>query len=317
MSASVVKDSLKRLFTLRMKLGEFDDPKDQPYMDLSKYGHAQRQHPEVALDAARQAMVLLKNSAVAPDGSDGSVGKGEVPSLSSASTSGSALPLAGGGKLKLAVIGPHAGDNHLLKGNYAGNSYPTDNLVQALGHQAASVEYVRGAKNATMNWKALCEDSAAGSAAAAAASAAVAKADVVVMTIGTDGSHLSGNPYDSAAHPNHPFTQSRIHAVTHNMPYLSFSLGARVRLSKRVLSANCAHSSNVRWHHCAVRRMWSPGAAGVCFAAILRLAIPRSSAGQATAWRTKAAIAHQLRCRRSSAPSFVWCLRPPSQRRHP
>ena len=88
-----VKESLRRLYGLRMALGEFDA--DVVYRDLDKYGRRQLTHPEIAHEAATQALVLLKN------------GGGGARA---------ALPLAASG-LKLAVIGTHAADNHMLKGN--------------------------------------------------------------------------------------------------------------------------------------------------------------------------------------------------------
>ena len=88
-----VKESLRRLYGLRMALGEFDA--DVVYRDLDKYGRRQLTHPEIAHEAATQALVLLKN------------GGGGARA---------ALPLAASG-LTLAVIGTHAADNHMLKGN--------------------------------------------------------------------------------------------------------------------------------------------------------------------------------------------------------
>ena len=163
-SASAVQNSLKRLYTLRMRLGEFDDAANQPYRDVTKYGHAQRHHPSIALDAARQAVVLLKNDKV----SSGLSGKADE-----------VLPLPAN-LLKLAVLGPHAGDNRLLKGNYAGNSQPSANLVQALQQYSREVEYIRGATNESMAWRALCGDSDDISSVAAVARAAVKSADAVV-----------------------------------------------------------------------------------------------------------------------------------------
>lgn len=182
-SVTAVKSSLRRLYMLRMRLGEFDDPSNQPYRDVRKYGLRQLHHPEIALDAARQAVVLLKNT--------------KVGSLPGRAESRELLPMPGNGMLKLAVLGPHAGDNRLLKGNYAGNSQPSDNLVEALRRDALEVEYIRGAANDSMAWRGLCGDSDI-SPVAAVASAAVKRADAVVATIGTDGSHLSGNPYPAA-----------------------------------------------------------------------------------------------------------------------
>ena len=53
-----VKDSLRRLYGLRMALGEFDA--DVVYRDLDKYGRRQLTHPEIAHEAATQALVRRK-----------------------------------------------------------------------------------------------------------------------------------------------------------------------------------------------------------------------------------------------------------------
>ena len=56
------------------------------------------------------------------------------------------------------------------------------------------VKYVRAAANDSMAWQGLCGDNDVSPVVAAVASAAVKRADAIVMTIGTDGSHVSGNP---------------------------------------------------------------------------------------------------------------------------
>ncbi len=86
--------ALNRLFTARMKLGQFDPPEMVPYSkyDLSKLDS--KQNKKVALDAARKSIVLLKNE-------------------------NNILPLKRNIK-NIAVVGPNADDIEILYGNYNG-----------------------------------------------------------------------------------------------------------------------------------------------------------------------------------------------------
>src|SRR6185437_13075076 len=54
--------AVKRLFTARMKLGMFDPPEDVPYSKITIAENDTEPHRELALTAAREALVLLKNS---------------------------------------------------------------------------------------------------------------------------------------------------------------------------------------------------------------------------------------------------------------
>ena len=86
--------AVKRLFTARMKLGMFDPPDVVPYAKIPMTENDSEPHRQLALAAARETLVLLKNS-------------------------GSILPL--GTKYKtIAVIGPNADNVDPLLGNYNG-----------------------------------------------------------------------------------------------------------------------------------------------------------------------------------------------------
>ena len=56
-----VRDGVKPLFYTRMRLGEFDPPEDNPYTKLDLSVIQSKQHQQLALDAAMQSFVLLKN----------------------------------------------------------------------------------------------------------------------------------------------------------------------------------------------------------------------------------------------------------------
>ncbi len=86
--------SVKRLFTARMKLGMFDPPSAVPYANITIAENDTEPHRQLALKAARETLVLLKNS-------------------------DHLLPL--GTKYKtIAVIGPNADSVDPLLGNYNG-----------------------------------------------------------------------------------------------------------------------------------------------------------------------------------------------------
>jgi beta-glucosidase len=90
---SVLDASLKRLFTARMKLGLFDPPATVPYANVPDSALMSPAHRTLALRAARETMVLLKNNGV--------------------------LPLKRAIK-RILVVGPLADQADVLHGNYNG-----------------------------------------------------------------------------------------------------------------------------------------------------------------------------------------------------
>lgn len=90
--------SVRRLIMARMKLGQFDPDKDVKYSKIPYSVLDSKEHKQMALDAARKSIVLLKNE-------------------------NKILPLSK--KLKnVAVIGPNSNDLEVLLGNY--NGYPSN-----------------------------------------------------------------------------------------------------------------------------------------------------------------------------------------------
>ncbi|NCN04326.1 MAG: glycoside hydrolase family 3 protein [Spirochaetales bacterium] len=61
-----IDTSLRRLFTTRFRLGEFDDPNDQPYTSIGPEHICSQAHRDLALEAAEASMVLLKNNGILP-----------------------------------------------------------------------------------------------------------------------------------------------------------------------------------------------------------------------------------------------------------
>ncbi|HKW16593.1 MAG TPA: glycoside hydrolase family 3 C-terminal domain-containing protein [Terriglobales bacterium] len=120
LSEEDVNRSVRRLFTARMKLGMFDPQEDVPYSKITISENDTEPHRELALAAARETLVLLKNS-------------------------DHLLPL--GTKYKsIAVIGPNADSVDPLLGNYNGTpSHPVtvlDGIRKRFGD--ANVIYAQG-----------------------------------------------------------------------------------------------------------------------------------------------------------------------------
>ncbi|MBM3499421.1 MAG: glycoside hydrolase family 3 protein [Armatimonadetes bacterium] len=141
---------LHRLFEARIRLGMFDPPEEVSHAQIPLSVNDCVEHRELAVEAARQSVVLLKNE-------------------------GRLLPL-GAGASSLAVIGPNADDVEVLLGNYNGTPSravtPLDG-IRARAGEAVTVTHVPGCG--------LVEAIEGGITEARAAAAA---ADVAVLVLG-------------------------------------------------------------------------------------------------------------------------------------
>ena len=116
-----INRSLERLFVARFRLGMFDPPETVPYSRISITENDSQAHRDVAREAERKAIVLLKNER-------------------------SILPL-GPSIRKIAVIGPSADDPVALLGNYNGISSRQITPLEGIEGQfsTAQVRYALGA----------------------------------------------------------------------------------------------------------------------------------------------------------------------------
>jgi beta-glucosidase len=116
-----INRSLERLFVARFRLGMFDPPELVPYSKISITENDSGAHREVAREAGRKAIVLLKNE-------------------------GGILPLSSSVR-KIAVIGPSADDPVALLGNYNGISSKQVTPLEGIERQfpEAQVGYALGA----------------------------------------------------------------------------------------------------------------------------------------------------------------------------
>ncbi len=128
---SAIDKSLIRLFVARIRLGMFDPPDRVPFSKLTMADVDTPAHRELALEAARKSIVLLKNE-------------------------NHVLPLASSLK-RIAVLGPTADDPDVLLGNYNGIPSrlitPLDGIKKQLAGKT-SVEFALGSTY-TPGWTAL------------------------------------------------------------------------------------------------------------------------------------------------------------------
>lgn len=112
-----INTSVKRLLKARFELGDFDDEALNKWAQIPASVIASQPHKQLALDMARESMVLLKNNGI--------------------------LPLAKQGQ-KIVVVGPNAADSTMMWGNY--NGYPTETvtILKGIKAKAAGVRYVGG-----------------------------------------------------------------------------------------------------------------------------------------------------------------------------
>ncbi|KAM3354566.1 hypothetical protein ACQJBY_025330 [Aegilops geniculata] len=143
--------ALRNLFAIRMRLGLFDgNPKYNRYGNIGAGQVCSKEHQDLALQAAQDGIVLLRNHA-------------------------GALPLSRSTLSSLAVIGPNGNNASLLLGNYFGPPCVSVTPFQALQGYVRDARFVQGCNAAA------CNVSDIGEAVHAATSA-----DYVVLFMGLD-----------------------------------------------------------------------------------------------------------------------------------
>ncbi|KAL5700927.1 putative beta-D-xylosidase 2 [Ranunculus cassubicifolius] len=148
-----VNNALVNTITVQMRLGMFDgEPSRQPYGNLGPLTVCDPAHNQLALEAARQGIVLLKNS-------------------------GPALPLSTIRHRTVAVIGPNSDVTETMIGNYAGIACGYTTPVQGIAR------YVRTIHEAGCANVACASDRMFG-----AAENAARQADATVLVMGLDQS---------------------------------------------------------------------------------------------------------------------------------
>ncbi|KAF5752154.1 putative beta-D-xylosidase [Tripterygium wilfordii] len=145
--------ALANTITVQMRLGMFDgEPSAQPYGNLGPRDVCTPAHQHLALEAARQGIVLLQNR-------------------------GRALPLSSTRHRTVAVIGPNSDATVTMIGNYAGIACGYTSPVQGISRYARTIHQA-GCDNVHCNGNQLI----------GAAEAAARQADATVLVVGLDQS---------------------------------------------------------------------------------------------------------------------------------
>ncbi|MEJ5309569.1 MAG: glycoside hydrolase family 3 C-terminal domain-containing protein [Anaerolineae bacterium] len=223
--------SVERLFMARFRLGMFDPDDRVPYAQIPFSVVDCAEHRELALEVARQSLVLLKNQ-------------------------DSLLPLDKDTLKSIAVIGPNADETLVLSGNYAGTpAEPVSVLagIQALASAETEVIYARGCE--------IVDDSQSHFAEAVEAAR---KAQVAVMVMGLS-QQLEGEEGQTEGNPRG--VRSRGDRETLDLPPIQeqllqavYETGTPIIL---VLMNGSAVSINWAAEHVpAILEAWYPGQAG-------------------------------------------------------
>ncbi|MBA0864455.1 hypothetical protein Goshw_003054 [Gossypium schwendimanii] len=119
-AVSDIDRALHNLFSIRMRLGLFNgNPAKQPFGNIGSDQVCSQEHLNLALEAARKGIVLLKND-------------------------NRLLPLAKTEITSLAVIGPNANSSETLVGNYAGPPCNPVTPLQGLQSYVKNINYHPG-----------------------------------------------------------------------------------------------------------------------------------------------------------------------------
>lgn len=150
-SNSVLDPALENLFGVQFRLGLFDPLENQPYSKLGVSDINTPKHQQLALEAAEQGIVLLKNDPIV-------------------------LPLNPSKGEKMAVVGPNANATETLLGNYEGNAPYRITVFEGVSRFVTDPVYEPGCANVN------CGSTDQFSSAAQAAE----NADCVILVVGLD-----------------------------------------------------------------------------------------------------------------------------------
>ena len=116
--------SLKRLLVARFELGDFDSDDMVEWTKIPSSSIASKEHKQLALQVAREGVVLLKNNGVLP-------------------LTVSQQPIANS-QQPIVVMGPNANDSVMQWGNYYGYATKTVTVLEGLRKQLGNVPYIQG-----------------------------------------------------------------------------------------------------------------------------------------------------------------------------
>jgi beta-glucosidase len=200
---AAIDTSVERLFRARIQLGMFDPPEMVPYSKIPYSENDSPAHRQLALEAAKESIVLLKNSK-------------------------NILPLRGNIR-SIAVIGPSADDPDTLLGNYNGTPSSVVTPLAGIERQFGAKAKVRYALGATFTEQsdALVPTNvltpAAASAAAGSTSGAAPQHGLLAEYFAND--HFDGAPEVSRVEPHVYFNwDMKDPAIAGTIPRKEFSV---------------------------------------------------------------------------------------------
>ena len=110
--------SVRRLLKARFELGDFDSEEEVDWKRIPSDVIASKEHHQLALQAARESIVLLQNN-------------------------NQMLPLKKTGQ-RIVVMGPNANDSIMQWGNYSGYPIATTTILKGIQEKCSDVRYVQG-----------------------------------------------------------------------------------------------------------------------------------------------------------------------------
>ena len=113
--------SLKRLLVARFELGDFDLDEMVEWTKIPSSSVASKEHKQLALQVAREGVVLLKNNGILP-----------------------LQPVATESQHTVAVMGPNANDSVMQWGNYYGYATKTVTVLEGMRKLLGNVPYIQG-----------------------------------------------------------------------------------------------------------------------------------------------------------------------------
>lgn len=228
-----IDTAVKRLFKARFLLGMFDPPERVPYAQIPYEVNASDEHRALALEMARESLVLLKNE-------------------------GSLLPLSK--ELStIAVIGPNARAVDVLLGNYYGTPLDYVTAIDGIRQKVSSrtkIIYAQGCELVGRDdyWGGLSTGGFA------EAVAAAERADVVVMCLGISP-RLEGEEGEVAASDGGgDRVDVRLPAIQEQLLETVYSTGKPVVLV--LFSGSPVAVTWAQEHVPAILQAWYPGEQG-------------------------------------------------------
>ncbi|MBR1688516.1 MAG: glycoside hydrolase family 3 C-terminal domain-containing protein [Prevotella sp.] len=140
LSEADIDRSLRRLIIARIAVGDFDPDSLVPWTRIPDSVICSPQHKQLALQMARESIVLLKNNGILPLPTPINSRREERQASPSAGTSQAPLP-SGGDGAGLVVMGPNANDSTMMWGNYTG--YPTQTITILQGIRQLTGQDIR------------------------------------------------------------------------------------------------------------------------------------------------------------------------------